>query len=161
MWTYITYLGGTKQSLMRLLRPGAIACLDRLMDFFNRLPQVVRGEMSLVIAALSRHEFIDLSEDFDLEYDRARPVRSTNTMAAPWRPDQCRCHVGRLFRRRPEAPRPLLVRYDRLCLSQKNSSKRLAIAAPAVSPGSKGRERIGLRWTGLTTAALSAARASN
>jgi hypothetical protein len=42
--------------------------LDRLIDFFNRLPQVVRGEASLVIAALSGHEFIDLSEDFDLEY---------------------------------------------------------------------------------------------
>jgi hypothetical protein len=34
--------------------------LDRLIDFFNRLPQVVRGETALVIAALSGHEFIDL-----------------------------------------------------------------------------------------------------
>jgi hypothetical protein len=41
---------------------------DRLIDFFNCLPQVVRGEASLVIAALSGHEFIDLCEDFDLEY---------------------------------------------------------------------------------------------
>jgi hypothetical protein len=42
--------------------------LDRLIDLFNRRPQVVRGEASVVIAALSGHEFIDLSEDFDLEY---------------------------------------------------------------------------------------------
>ena len=36
--------------------------LDRLIDFFNRLPAVVRGETSLLIAALSGNEFIDLNE---------------------------------------------------------------------------------------------------
>jgi hypothetical protein len=42
--------------------------LNRPIDFFDRPPQVVRGEASLVIVALAGHEFIDLSEDFDLEY---------------------------------------------------------------------------------------------
>jgi hypothetical protein len=42
--------------------------LDRLIDFFNRPPQVVRGKASLVIAALSGDEFVDLSEDFDFKY---------------------------------------------------------------------------------------------
>ena len=41
--------------------------LDRLIEFFNRLPQVVRGEASLVTAALSGVEFIDLNEEFDFE----------------------------------------------------------------------------------------------
>ena len=42
--------------------------LDRLIDFFNRMPQVVRAEVSRAITALFGHEFIDLGEDFDLEY---------------------------------------------------------------------------------------------
>jgi hypothetical protein len=93
-----------------------------------------------VIAALSGHEFIDLSEDFDLEYV-ARAL-----FKAPIR----RRRLGNLInvvaildvyfagdpRLRPGRP---LVRYDRLCLSQKCSSMRLAVA----SPGSKGREQIG------------------
>ncbi len=41
--------------------------LDRLVDFFNRLPAVVRGEASLVIAALSGDEFIDVNEEFDFQ----------------------------------------------------------------------------------------------
>jgi hypothetical protein len=64
------------QSLMRPSRPGRDHLLDRLIDFFNRLPQVVRGEASLVIAALSGREFIDLSEDFDLEYVACGPFET-------------------------------------------------------------------------------------
>ena len=41
--------------------------LDRLIDFFNRLPAVVRGEASLVIAALSGDEFIDVNGEFDFQ----------------------------------------------------------------------------------------------
>ena len=41
--------------------------LNRLIDFFNRLPAVVRGEASLLIVALSRDEFIDLNGEFDFE----------------------------------------------------------------------------------------------
>jgi hypothetical protein len=60
--------------------------LDRLIDFFNRRPQVIRGEASLVIAALSGHELIDLNEDFGLEYVARGPFE------APTRP-------GRLSKR--------------------------------------------------------------
>jgi len=37
--------------------------LDRLIAFFDQLPAVVRGEASLLIAALCGDEFIDLNEE--------------------------------------------------------------------------------------------------
>jgi len=52
--------------------------LDRLIGFFNRLPEIVPGEVSLVIAALSGDEFFDLDGKFGFEYV-ARTVRGNPT----------------------------------------------------------------------------------
>jgi hypothetical protein len=41
--------------------------LDRLIDFFNRPPAVVRGLGVFLIVALPRDEFIDLNEEFNFE----------------------------------------------------------------------------------------------
>jgi hypothetical protein len=134
--------------------------LDQLIDFFNRLPQVVRGEASLTIAALSGDEFIDLSEDFDLE-NVARGL-----LEAPTR-------LGRLGNINVVAmfdvyfagdPRlrlgPLLARYDRLCLSQKNPQLEAArdrCVGRLTAIEQARADWAELRRNELTTAALSAA----
>jgi hypothetical protein len=135
--------------------------LDRLIDFFNRLPAIVRGEASLLIAALSGDEFIDLNEEFDFEYV------ARGLFEAPTR-------LGRLgnlinvvavldvyFAGDPRLRLgPLLARYDRLGLSRKNL--RLEAARDRCAGHLAAIERARTDWTelrrnGLTTAALSAA----
>jgi hypothetical protein len=69
----ITHPYGMMQAVVReplIHGNAAVPCdrlLDLLIDFFNRLPAVVRGEASLLIVALSTDEFIDLNEEFDFE----------------------------------------------------------------------------------------------
>jgi len=95
--------------------------LDLLIEFLDCLPEVVRGEASLVIAALSGDEFIDLDEEFDFEY-AARGVFEAPTRLG---------RLGRLinvvavldvyFAGDPRLRLgTLLARYDRLCVLQKN-----------------------------------------
>jgi hypothetical protein len=135
--------------------------LDQLIGFFNRLPQVARGEASLMIAALSGDEFIDLSEDFDLEYvarglfeaptrlGRLGNLINVVAMLDVYFAGDPRLRLG-----------PLLARYDRLCLSQKNLQLeaardrcvgRLAAIEQARTDWAE------VRGNKLTTAALSAA----
>jgi hypothetical protein len=135
--------------------------LDRLIDFFNCLPRLVGGEASLVIAALSGHEFIDLSGDFDLEYvarglfeaptrlERLGNLINVVAMLDAYFAGDPRVRLG-----------PLLVPYNRLCLSQGN--QRLAAARDRCPGRLAAIERpladwTELRRTALTTAAPSAA----
>ncbi len=119
------------------------------MDFFNRLASVVHGEASLEIASLSGHEFIGLSEDFDLEYVARGLFEAPTRLGRVGNLINVVAMLDVYFAGDRRLSGPLLARYDRLCLSQKNLQlEALAIAAPAVSPGSKGRERIGQNCAG-------------
>jgi hypothetical protein len=135
--------------------------LDQLIEFLDCLPEVVRGEASLVIAALSGDEFIDLDEEFDFEY-AARGVFEAPTRLG---------RLGRLinvvavldvyFAGDPRLRLgTLLARYDRLCVLQKNV--RLEAARNRCTDHLAAIEQARADWTelrktGLTTAALSAA----
>jgi len=135
--------------------------LDRLIEFFNCLPQVVRGEASLVIASLSGVEFVDLNDDFDFEYV-ARGLFEASTRLG---------RLGSLIKviamldvyfasdRRVRLG-PLLARYNRLCLSQKNlrlEAARDRCAAHIAAIERAQRDWTELRRISLTTSALSTA----
>jgi hypothetical protein len=135
--------------------------LDQLIGFFNRLPQVVRGEASLMIAALSGDEFIDLSEDFDLEYvarglfeaptrlGRLGNLINVVAMLDVYFAGDPRLRLG-----------PLLARYYRLCLSQEDPQLEAArdrCVGRLTAIEQAQADWAELRRNELTTAALSAA----
>jgi hypothetical protein len=132
--------------------------IDQLTEFFNRLPEVVRGEASLVIAALSGDEFIDLNEDFDFEYVARAVFEAPTRLGRLGRLINVVAVLDVYFAGDPRHRLgPLLTRYHRLCSSQKN--RRLEAARDRCAGHLAAVERARADWTelrrtGLTTAAL-------
>lgn len=42
--------------------------LEQLVRYFNDVPSIVRGELSLVMAALTEEQFLYVGGEFDYEY---------------------------------------------------------------------------------------------
>jgi hypothetical protein len=144
---------------------GAAISGDRLLDFlirfFNGQPDVVRGEVSLVMAALSEEKFIYLNEEFDYEY----AVRGLFSAQTHFR------RLGNLinavavfdvyFAGDPKLRLgSLLARYNQLCSARRDPSLEAARDRCAEHLAAIERARVEwarLRNAELTTAALSAA----
>jgi hypothetical protein len=135
--------------------------LDLLIAFFNDRPNVVRGEVSLVMAALWEEKFIFLNEEFDYEY----AVRGL--FNAPTRLRRLGNLINVIavfdvyFSGDPELRLgSLLARYNQLCGTRKDPAleaarDRCAGQLAAIQCARDGWRR--LRNAELTTAALSAA----
>jgi hypothetical protein len=135
--------------------------LDLFVQFFNGLPDVVRGEASLVMAALSEEKFIYLNEEFDYEY-AARGLFNAQTRFR---------RLGNLinvvavfdvyFAGDPKLRLgSLLARYNQLCSARPGSPLEAARDRCAEHLAAIERARVAwarLRNAELTTAALSAA----